>query len=392
MSFFSDIFAGQFSGWRSFLPNINLKDYQHASRMFVDNSHARAPKFKFLYYVDIDANPIIFNTGFGNVQRIELNMLVKRCDLPSYDFTLNERNAYNKRVYNYARTKYNPVNIFFHDDTSNIVNAFWRSYYQYMVQDGNLGAQRFQNDKYKTRNFKNFGLDESKRSLVDKNPLNSITIYCLNGKQFVGFKLINPSIDSWKHDTVDSGTGDGLLEQSCRVVYEAVEMSAGRVTFDNPKGFATIHYDQEPSPLKLPGNTPLSILGEGGLIDTGVSIFDDISNGNISLGTILNVGGLVKNVTSGNLGKALKEEGAGVIKGVLSGQNPLARFGNLSFPGTSPTVAAPNTATGAVNANNTVSPTPTTSAAAPTVNNGVVVTPVASPNITVTPLPPANLI
>lgn len=360
MGFFKDIFAGQFNGWRSFLPSLNFKDFQHASRMFVSDNHARAPKFKFLYYVDIQANPAIFSQGFTSNQKLELNMLVKRCDLPSYDFTINERNAYNKRTYNYARMKYNPVNIQFHDDTSDVVNAFWRTYYQYMIQDGNLGAQRFQDDKYKNRNFVNYGIDESRRSISGTNALNSITIYCLNRRRFVGFKLINPVIDSWKHDTLDASSGDGLLEQSCRVLYEAVEMSAGSVAFDNPKGFATIHYDKEPSPLKLPGNGPLSILGEGGLLDTGASIFSDITNGNITLGTLLNAGGLIKNLRSGNLGRAVREEGAGVIKGVLAGQNPLSRFGNLSFPtsnSSSPAVGA-NSSQGSTAANNTVSPNP----------------------------------
>lgn len=328
--------------------------------MFVNDNHARAPKFKFLYYVDIQANPSIFSQGFTSNQKLELNMLVKRCDLPSYDFTMNERNAYNKRTYNYARIKYNPINIHFHDDTSDVVNAFWRTYYQYMVQDGNLGAQRFQDDKYKNRNFVNYGIDESRRAVNGTNAINSITIYCLNRRRFVGFKLINPIIDSWKHDTLEAASGDGLLEQSCRILYEAVEMSAGSVSFDNPKGFATIHYDKEPSPLKLPGNGPLSILGEGGLLGTGASIFSDITKGNITLGTILNAGGLINNLRSGNLGRALKEEGAGVIKGVLSGQNPLSRFGNLSFPtaNSSQPTTGPDRARGSVAANNTVSPDP----------------------------------
>jgi hypothetical protein len=360
VGFFKDIFAGQFKGWRSFLPSLNFKDFKHASNMFVNDNHARAPKFKFLYYVDIQANPSIFSQGFTSNQKLELNMLVKRCDLPSYDFTMNERNAYNKRTYNYARIKYNPINIHFHDDTSDVVNAFWRTYYQYMVQDGNLGAQRFQDDKYKNRNFVNYGIDESRRAVNGTNAINSITIYCLNRRRFVGFKLINPIIDSWKHDTLEAASGDGLLEQSCRILYEAVEMSAGSVSFDNPKGFATIHYDKEPSPLKLPGNGPLSILGEGGLLGTGASIFSDITKGNITLGTILNAGGLINNLRSGNLGRALKEEGAGVIKGVLSGQNPLSRFGNLSFPtaNSSQPTTGPDRARGSVAANNTVSPDP----------------------------------
>lgn len=373
MGFFNDIFAGQFNGWRSFLPNLNLKDFRHASRMFVDDAHARAPKFKFLYYVDIETNPSVFSQGFGSGQKLGLNMLIKRCDLPSYDFSMNERNAYNKRTYNYARIKYNPINIYFHDDTSNIVNAFWRSYYQYMVQDGNLGAARFQDDKYKNRNFVNYGIDESRRALEGRNPLTSITIYCLSGKKFTGFKLINPVIDSWKHDTVDAGTGDGLLEQSARVLYESVEMSAGRISFDSPKGFATIHYDQEPSPLKLPGNGPLSILGEGGLLDTGGSIFSDITSGNITLGTLLNAGGLVKNLSSGNLGRALREEGAGAIKSILSGQNPVARFGNINFPsfGSTPTPGN-NSAVGSVSSNNTISPSPNTgTTAAPASGNNL---------------------
>ena len=161
MSFFKDIFAGQFRGWQSFLPNLNLKDFQHASRMFVDDAHARSPKLKFLFYVNIEINPNALPASFTSNQKLELNMLVKKCDLPSYDFTYNERNSYNKRTYNYARTKYNAVNMTFHDDSANIVNAFWRSYYQYQVQDGNLGSNRYQNDKYGPRQWADYGINNS---------------------------------------------------------------------------------------------------------------------------------------------------------------------------------------------------------------------------------------
>jgi hypothetical protein len=321
VSFFSDIFAGQFRGWKSFLPDLNFRDFGHANKMFASERHALAPKFNFLYYVDIQLNPRAMTKGFTANEQIKLNMLVKRAQLPGYDLNLDEKNAYNRHTYAYKRMKYNPIEIEFHDDNSDIVNGFWASYYAYMIQDSTLGAQMFAADKHMKRENHSFGIDNTQYAKLGSEGLFTINLYCMNRKRFVGMKLINPRIDQFKHDTVSS-EGSSTLKSTMRVVYEAVEYTQGKVSFGNPRGFATLKYDQEPSPLKLPGKSITGILGEGGLLDTGAGIFDDIKEGNF-LSAALKGGSIVKSIQQGGLKSALKSEAAGLVTGVLSGRNPL---------------------------------------------------------------------
>lgn len=321
MSFFSNIFAGQFNGWKSFLPDILFRDFTHASKVFADERYALAPKLNFLYYIDIQLNPAALTKGFTSNEQIKLNMLVKRATLPSYDLNLDEKNAYNRHTYAYKRMKYQPVDIEFHDDNSDIVNSFWASYYAYMIQDSRLGAQKFVADKHLERKDYSFGIDNTQYAKLGKEGLFTINMYLMNRRKFVGIKLINPRIDNFKHDQVSSD-GTSTLKSTMRVVYEAVEYSKGNVSFGNPRGFATLKYDQEPSPLKLPGKSITGILGAGGLLDTGASIFDDIAEGNY-LGALLRGGSVVKAVQQGGLKSAFKAEAAGLVTGVLTGKNPL---------------------------------------------------------------------
>ena len=73
--------------------------------------------------------------SFTEAERYELNMLVKACDLPRYNMNYEEKVQYNKKMYTSTRIAYEPVNITFHDDHADTVNAFWKKYYEYEVAD-----------------------------------------------------------------------------------------------------------------------------------------------------------------------------------------------------------------------------------------------------------------
>ena len=61
---------------------------------------------------------------FTNNERLELNMLVKTADLPKYNMNVEEKQQYNKKTYVATRISYEPINITFHDDHADTVNAF----------------------------------------------------------------------------------------------------------------------------------------------------------------------------------------------------------------------------------------------------------------------------
>ena len=62
-------------------------------------------------------------------------MLVKSCDLPKFNMNVEERIQYNKKVYPSTRITYDAVNITFHDDMADTVNAFWKKYFEYHIAD-----------------------------------------------------------------------------------------------------------------------------------------------------------------------------------------------------------------------------------------------------------------
>jgi len=93
------------------------------------------PKQKFLFHVVFNTDETLFVDGFNANERYQLNMLVKQCDLPKYNMSYEEKTQYNKKMYNATRIAYEPVNITFHDDHADTVNAFWKKYYEYNIAD-----------------------------------------------------------------------------------------------------------------------------------------------------------------------------------------------------------------------------------------------------------------
>lgn len=101
----------------------------------------------------------------------------------------------------------------------------------------------------------------------------------MSRRRFLGYTLINPKIKSWNHGSVDYAAGSEVLESQMTIEYEAVKYSSGNVSFNNPKGFATLHYDTLPSPLSVAGGGVANLLGQGGVLDGLESIFGDVAGG-----------------------------------------------------------------------------------------------------------------
>ena len=83
-------------GFQDNLPG--MKDYRHASRLYLDDNFKLLPKQKFLYHVVFNTDETLFVDGFSSAERFQLNMLVKACDLPRYGLDLEEKNQYNKKL------------------------------------------------------------------------------------------------------------------------------------------------------------------------------------------------------------------------------------------------------------------------------------------------------
>ncbi len=304
------------SGLSNFLGQVfgapyRLKDPAHAARLYIDDYYRLTPKIGFMYYVRFNinknGNKIIEN--FVGANGREIGLLVKTADLPKFKMQTETLNQYNRKTIVQSKIEYQPVTLVFHDDNNNTSISLWEAYYRYYIADSKEDTRlsdrpkKYADNKYIkassiTESF-NYGLNNDQKAGF----FDSIEIYQLARKQFTAFQLINPMITDWSHDQVDQ-TQSKLLENKMTLAYETVQYATGQVKRDSPAGFATIHYDQRPSPIAVNGSN--TVFGAGGILDTAGGIFDGLGNTSpLGLfGTVQKAGTLVrnlKNVTKSSL-------------------------------------------------------------------------------------------
>ena len=312
-----------------------MKDYRHASRLYIDDLYKLMPKQKFLFHVVFDTDESMFIDGFQSNERYQRDMLVKSCELPRYGLNMEEKIQYNKKMYAATRIQYEPVNITFHDDHADTINAFWKKYYEYYFADPltipvNNNGLAVKDTAYDTTPentpYRKFGMDTP---VQRKKPyLRGIEIFVLHKQRFTSMSLVNPVIASFAHDTVDAADGTGVMSNVMQVFYESVIYRAGTMQRPKTKGFANINYDKEPSPLTVLGGGTNSIFGPGGVVDGVGSVIRNVQNGNI-LGAILSASNTYNNAKKIKK-KDVKEELKGIAKkGVLEVGK---QAGNISNP------------------------------------------------------------
>jgi hypothetical protein len=324
-------------GFQDGLPG--MKDYQHASRLYIDDNYRLMPKQKFLFYVRFDTDESLFVDGFNQNERYQLGYLVKACELPKYNMSYEEKTQYNKKMYAATRIAYEPVNITFHDDHADTVNAFWKKYYEYNIADSvnmnnDLTISNTKDDYYlygsDKRPTTKFGMDTPRQR--QKPYLRKIDIFVLHKQRFTSMSLINPVIGSFSHDNLDQADGAGILNNTMQILYETVVYGTGIVNKADVPGFATLNYDNSPSPLSVLGGGTNSIFGPGGVVDGVGSVIRNLNSGNI-LGAILTASNTYNNAKK--IKKSdVKEELKGIAKdGILEvGKqagtitNPVAQF------------------------------------------------------------------
>ena len=316
------------ANWRSnFLRQLlggdTMRDYQHAARLYTDRTFALSPKNRFLYHVVFEINPLATGVSINSTEKLELGMIVKRCDLPSYSFNVEQKNQYNYKNYVQTGITYQPVSIVLHDDMSDTATAFWRSYYQHYIVDTNR-----QEGAYKAASFGNtntrydrFGLDTGNNERF----FTSISIFQLSRGLFTEYKMMNPVVNDWNNGSMDQTDGAGINEHSFSVSYSGVKLRNGEIGVD-PQGFATFHYDNTPSPNSTGGDSIFGVLG--GITKTASLL----SRGNI-LGAGLSALTTYEKIKSGKAIRGAREEIIGVVKdAVRAGTN---NIGATSKPGVS---------------------------------------------------------
>lgn len=296
--------------------NDSVRDYQHASRTFVDSVYRLGPKSGALFHVYIDVNSQV-NPG----QPSEIGLMAKTVSLPKFNVQNKVLNAYNRKNVVQEKIIYDPLTITLHDDSADVVLKFWKGYYEHYYRDGDHQEQLYRmSHKYQGRASTAWGY--SPRGVTNEAGtlpyINAIRIYSLHQKKYTGYTLINPTITSFQHGQHQQGEYN-TLEHSMTVAYEAVKYETGAVSAATVRGFGT-HYDNTPSPLASAGGTR-SILGPGGLIDSISTVASDIESGNY-IGAALGAFRTAKTFKGANLKGIATAEVKQTAMNILRGQNP----------------------------------------------------------------------
>lgn len=260
-------------------PKGNLGDFQHAARLFVDNDLRLAPKQKFLYHVSFNINTnALKSLNFKYQHQNEINMLVKTAELPKFTVQTETLNQYNRKKVVQVKIDYNPIQIKFHDDNLGVVGQLWQNYFNYYY--GDSSAARIPGAYNRTAMLNSnfirgrYGLDNNSSIPF----FNDITIYQLAKRAYYSYKLINPVITAWNHDSLDYSSNQ-TSEQTMSLAYEAVAYGTGYVRPGDPPGFAQEHYDKTPSPISLAGGGTRTLFGQGGVLAGAEAVFGAIGSG-----------------------------------------------------------------------------------------------------------------
>ena len=236
----------------------NLRDYQHASRLYVDNNYAFTPKVGFLYYVVFNLNQdAISDKEWRTKGSPNVGVLVKKIDLPKFTVANETVNQYNRKTIVQTKLTYSPVSVEFHDDNLDVINKLWVNYYKHYFADSNYGKKgnevptAYWDTKYGEQDHE-YGIYNNNQKIPF---ITSIDIYSLHQQNFTQITLVNPKITEWAHDSLSQADGARVMQNRMSVAYENVLYDYGRIVPEtNPPGFATVYYDKTPSPLGIAGN------------------------------------------------------------------------------------------------------------------------------------------
>ena len=342
--------------WDKSAPYTVANDYTHAATIFRGAGYNLAPRNKFLFHVYFNLNtniPAVANLVSGNNGSI-IGLMVKTAQLPGYSVDVQTMNQYNRKRLVQTKINYNPAQIVFNDDHSDLIRNMWYQYYQYYYSDpvykyGNTpnqsgilgeistalsGFSYNSNDTYSaSRPVQKWGLNgqgytnpslQSLASSILTGPASGqepffrdITIYGMSQKTYAQYTMINPLITEWTHDTYDYGQGNGVMTHTMSIRYENVKYYSGAVGGAQPSesvtGFARQgQYDTTPSPIATRTAT----------VETPTGIAESINGSKQDLQALATGQNTLQNVL-GAVGQALVPTASSFLSGQLAGSGAL---------------------------------------------------------------------
>jgi len=342
--------------FKGFTAVDGLRGYDHANRVFTPNGYELKPRFKFLFHVAFTINSAVIpkiRGAIGLQDIANLSLVVKTVDLPKYTIATETLNQYNRKRVIQTKINYDPVNITFHDDGSDLVRNMWYNYYSYYYKDAsqNYGATNSNNGSMGAEGNGTNGFGYSSRDIYNQDRMGGVNDWGYIGEsisdgttsssgkppffsdirifgfdyqhKFAEYILINPLISNWAHDTYDYSQGNGLMQHSMTIAYETVKYKQGAPNKSAP-GFANpAHYDTTPSPLARPGTTA-TILGQGGLLDVAGGISSDLQSGSVLglIGAAQKASTAYNTFKGKNLKSIVKAEATAAVTQTIQGSLP----------------------------------------------------------------------
>lgn len=302
--------------------NKTVRDFKHASKTFVDNNFELQPKHSHLFHVVFEFTPDAA-TLFDTIQQLEIPILVKSADLPSYTLDVQTHNQYNRKTQSHHSFQYQPVTIRFHDDAKENIRNLWHKYYIYYNADPTYdldGNSYTTSDKYTNRTQQQWGLQKG-----NKRFFKNIKIYSMHNHKFGEYTLVNPIITSFSHDQHAYANG-GLMENTMQIAYETVKYATGFVNNIGPRGFGDIHYDVETSDLSADnGAIPEENVFENGSIRTTTGERPkDLFQGNV-IGTITDAD-IIFDQSRINTGNVIQDTISIFANNLLTGKKPTSNI------------------------------------------------------------------
>jgi len=316
-----------FSNYLSGTSDVILRDYQHASRLYVTDTYAKSPKVGFLYFVSFKINPVAVIDQTWLKDSRNVGLLAKRCDLPRFTIANETLNQYNRKTVVQTKLSYAPLGIELHDDNSDLTHNLWVNYFKHYYADGNYsnsaiggtfnqtGAGAFTDTKYGTKDYTYGRYANGEKGEF----FTAVDIYVLHNKRFTHYSLVNPKISEWAHDSVEQGEGSKILRNKLTLSYENVVYREGAIIPGvQPESWTAEYYDSTPSPNSVGGNprNPYDLSGArvvGGEYKSGnplVDIATILAKNYVNKNGLGKAGSVGYNVARGVLG-ALGTSGAG---------------------------------------------------------------------------------
>jgi hypothetical protein len=350
---------------KGFTGEGGLRDYTHADKTFLSNGYALAPRSKYLFHVYFTINtayiPALRSAFSDNQEIATIGLLVKNVQLPTYTLGVETMNQYNRKRLIQTKIDYQPVQFEFHDDGNDLIRGLWYSYYSYYYKDpsqkydnlspnnGNLGplANTPNGFNYNARDIYDNsravndwgyigesytdGKNNTSIGRAGKMPFfRDIRIYGLNQHQWNSYVLINPMITEWNHDQYDYSQGNGTMSHRMAIRYETVKYGTGAIGDVRPDtnvvGFGDpAYYDTTVSGITRPGMNA-TVLGQGGLLDTGIGIAEDLASGGVAglVGAIQKSTAAYNTYKDKNLSAIANQEVKNGAQGILKASTPAA--------------------------------------------------------------------